>query len=263
MTMLTVDTHFEDGYICEQCGSEYGENQYADVIACSSRQVAEFVNWIQQQDFYENTTIVIVGDHPTMDSDFCENVGESYNRRVYTAYINSATEAELSVAREYTIFDNFPTTLAAIGAEIEGERLGLGTNLFSSVQTLSERFGLEMQESELKKKSSFMMRLQEIKVAGEILVEETEDQTDEISVKVQNVVGEDQVEKMKVAVWTEEDQSDIRWLKLKKDSEGNYIVLVDMNEFQNESGECYVHVYVTTVEGEEYLIGGRETKFDL
>lgn len=32
--------------------------------------------------------------------------------------------------RKYTIFDDFPTTLSAMGAQIEGDRLGLGTNLF-------------------------------------------------------------------------------------------------------------------------------------
>ena len=35
----------------------------------------------------------------------------------------------------------FPTTLAAMGFEIEGERLGLGTNLFSRVPTLCEKMG--------------------------------------------------------------------------------------------------------------------------
>ena len=34
--------------------------------------------------------------------------------------------------------DLFPTTLGALGAQIEGERLGLGTNLFSNRETLSE-----------------------------------------------------------------------------------------------------------------------------
>ena len=76
MTILTVDTHFEDGYLCEDCQDTYGSDQYANVMACSSKQVSEFVKWVQEQDFYENTTIVISGDHPTMDSDFCEDVDD-------------------------------------------------------------------------------------------------------------------------------------------------------------------------------------------
>ena len=57
-------------------------------MACSSKRVTDFVNWIQEQDFYENTTIVISGDHPTMDSDFCEDVDNSYDRKVYTTSVS-------------------------------------------------------------------------------------------------------------------------------------------------------------------------------
>ena len=35
----------------------------------------------------------------------------------------------------------FPTTLSAIGCEIEGDRLGLGTDLFSGKLTLCEEIG--------------------------------------------------------------------------------------------------------------------------
>ena len=99
LTMLTVDTHFEDGYVCDKCDDKFGDNQYANVMACSSKQVKEFVEWVKQQDFYEDTTIVISGDHPTMDSDFCENVDENYGRRVYTAYINASDSPKSSMTR--------------------------------------------------------------------------------------------------------------------------------------------------------------------
>ncbi|MFQ6986717.1 MAG: sulfatase-like hydrolase/transferase [Lachnospiraceae bacterium] len=107
LTLLTVDTHFEDGYVCDICPDKFGDNQYANVMACSSKQVADFINWIQQQDFYENTTIVISGDHPTMDSDFCNSVSEDYQRKVYTAILNSAVEPQLSERREFSTFDMF------------------------------------------------------------------------------------------------------------------------------------------------------------
>ena len=159
-TMLTVDTHFEDGYVCEKCESEYGDNQYANVLSCSSRQVNEFIQWIQAQDFYENTTIVISGDHATMDSDFCENIDDDYERKVYTAYINSSVQPEDSEwRREYSTFDNFPTTLASLGVDIQGNRLGLGTNLFSTEETLTELYGVEYVNEELMKKSELMDEL--------------------------------------------------------------------------------------------------------
>lgn len=161
-TMLTVDTHFEDGYVCDLCPDTYGDNQYANVMACSSAQVGAFVDWILQQDFADNTTIVISGDHPTMDSDFCNDVAEDYTRRVFTVYINPAADVENNTYRTYTTFDNFPTTIAALGAKIDGERLGLGTNLFSETQTLSEIYGLTYESEELGKHSYLMDQLANI-----------------------------------------------------------------------------------------------------
>ena len=157
LTMLTVDTHFEDGFVCDLCGDEFGDNRYGNVIACSSRQVTEFVRWIQQQDFYENTTIVISGDHHTMDVDFCEDIDEDYVRRVYTAVINPAAEvADASVRRDFTTFDMFPTTLASIGVQIQGNRLGLGTNLFSDEPTLLETYGMDEMKVGVSSKSELM-----------------------------------------------------------------------------------------------------------
>lgn len=154
-TMLTVDTHFPDGYVCELCQNQYAE-QYENVYACSSRQVCEFVQWIQQQDFYENTTIVISGDHLTMDNEYTSrNVSENYDRRVYNCIINAAVTSVHTNNRIFTTMDMFPTTLAAMGATIAGDRLGLGTDLFSAAPTLAEQYGLEWLETELAKSSDY------------------------------------------------------------------------------------------------------------
>lgn len=171
-TLLTVDTHFEDGYMCSLCEEQYPGDNYANAIACSSRQVADFVNWVKEQDFYENTTIVLCGDHTTMDSDFCINVPGSYERKVYTSFINSAAQPEdPSRIRQYSTLDQFPTTLAALGCSIEGNRLGLGTNLYSSEDTLLEKYGFEETNDEMEKRSNFMLELADIDIYDEDLLE--------------------------------------------------------------------------------------------
>lgn len=158
-TMLTVDTHFEDGYVCDLCQDEFGDNQYANVMACSSRQIDAFIKWIQEQPFYENTTIVLSGDHLTMDSDFCNDVSEDYERSVYNVFINLPEDLDTSFEkthnREFATLDMFPTTLAAMGVKIEGDKLGLGVNLFSDEQTLTEQYGRDGLDKELMKKSKF------------------------------------------------------------------------------------------------------------
>jgi len=173
LTILTVDTHFENGWVCPDCPDTFGDNQYANVMACSSKKITEFVHWCQKQPWYENTTIVLSGDHLTMDRDFCEDVNEDYNRRVYTAYINSAVEnADPAHERIYTTFDHFPSTLAALGVRIEGDRLGLGTNLFSGRKTLSEELTIHDETALLKQKSSFMESLSGISISAKDLYKE-------------------------------------------------------------------------------------------
>lgn len=161
-TMLTADTHFEDGYPCELCDEENdGDNQYGMVLHCSSKQVTEFVSWIQQQDFYDNTTIVISGDHPTMDADFCENIDADFQRTVYNVIINSAVQPQQEKNRTFTTMDMFPTTLASMGVTIEGDRLGLGTDLFSGEQTLAEQMGYEELNDALSQKSKFFEKMED------------------------------------------------------------------------------------------------------
>lgn len=159
LSLLTVDTHHQNGYVCDLCPHIY-DDQYSDVWACASRQLDNFVRWIQEQDFYENTTIVICGDHCSMDTDFYADItyekhhGET-TRKVYNAIINPAVQPVKEKNRKFTTLDMFPTTLASLGAQIKGDRLGLGTNLFSERETLAEEYGYETMFAELDKKSVF------------------------------------------------------------------------------------------------------------
>lgn len=180
LTMLTVDTHYEDGYVCQDCEMLHENHPYADVFLCSDRKVGAFIEWIKLQDFYKNTTIVLVGDHLTMDSDFCMDVDAEYERKVYVSVINSAVEVENKkledaamdtdtnqtgssdeAYRYYSTMDMFPTTLASLGVTIEGERLGLGTNLFSSRPTLLELYGKDEINTQMEKASKLIEKLGE------------------------------------------------------------------------------------------------------
>lgn len=154
-TMLTVDTHFPRGYKCRLCKDKYNR-QYANVIACADQQVYDFVEWIKKQDFYKNTTIVIAGDHTTMvdtSDPIWSNLNNNYKRTVYNTIINADCTYKENVTenRDFSTMDMFPTTLAALGVQIDGNRLGLGTNLFSGQKTLPEKLGRGYINQELKK----------------------------------------------------------------------------------------------------------------
>lgn len=274
LTMLTVDTHFEDGYVCEQCPTEY-DTQYSNVMACSSRQVGEFLKWIQQQDFYENTTIVISGDHPTMDSDYCAEIDQegNYDRRVFTAYINAAVYAQDQQERTYSTFDNFPTTLAALGVQIDGDRLGLGTNLFSGTKTLLEEFGNSKVNAELKKKSEFIEKLSAMDKTNDALliregkmngadadIDMTHVAEGYIPVAVTNMSDSivNNLQGLVLTVWTEDGQADVTWYELNPDEEGNYAGVIDLSRFNYKPGTYYVNVRAVEQSKREYDINCME-----
>jgi len=152
-TLLTVDTHFTDGYMDDSC-EEYFDSKYANSFYCSDTKIMKFIKWLKKQDFYENTTIIISGDHLTMQSGFYEE-NDVYQRTIYNTFINSAIEPENEKNRLFSSFDMFPTTLASLGVEIEGNKLGLGVNLFSNEKTLIEELGYEQFNDELSRKSFY------------------------------------------------------------------------------------------------------------
>lgn len=277
LTILTADTHFEDGYLCERCPERYKDN-YSNVMACSSSQVNEFIEWVKKQDFYEDTAIVLVGDHPTMDSDFCKDVDSGYIRKVYTSFINSAVEVQNDTNRNYTTFDMFPTALAAMGAEIEGDRLGLGTNLFSTVQTLAERVGIETEKKELEKKSKLMEEIADLDEdkeeilrrdglmdpAAEIALGAYDNTTGIFSIEVKDIVRvPDEVATVLAAVWANEDQSDLQWIKLEDHGDGSYAVDINMAGFNYVPGIYKIHIYVIDSAGNQHVVGVTEEEVDI
>ena len=154
-TMLTVDTHAEDGYLCKLCDDKFGDDKYSNSIACASRQAAEFIRWVQQQDFYADTTLIVTGDHCTMDSNYGDDMLPDYKRRIYDVFLNAAVTPESDVYREFSSMDIFPTTIAALGAHISGDQLGLGMNLFAAVPTLTEIYGMDDMNEKLASKTDF------------------------------------------------------------------------------------------------------------
>ena len=157
--METADTHRPDGYLSPHAPTPH-ENQYANVLSYNSAQVYEFVRWIQQQPFYDNTTVVIIGDHLSMETNFFEfyDFDEDYHRSQYNVILNPAPSVpqkrdEMMFNRVYANFDMFPTILSSMGVTIEGSRLGIGTDLFSGKKTLFEEYGFEYANEELGKMS--------------------------------------------------------------------------------------------------------------
>ena len=155
------DTHFPGfAFDGDQPDFNAGEKDvdYAKTIKFSDKMTVDFVRWIQEQPFYENTTVILIGDHLSMDARFFfENDFNNFTRTTYNLILNPSEELVIDenrlYNRKFSTYDYMPTILATIGAKIEGDILGLGRNLFSDVPTLFERDGYTYVNNEYVPKS--------------------------------------------------------------------------------------------------------------
>ena len=152
LMLFTMDTHFKDGYQDNTCEKKY-EEPLANSYACSSKMISEYLNWLKEQDFYDNTTIVLMGDHKVMQDSFYKD-HKDYDRVNYNVFINSIKNTNTK-NRLFSQYDMYPTILSSIGASIEGNKLGFGVNLFSDEKTLIELLGKDEFDNELLKSSDY------------------------------------------------------------------------------------------------------------
>ena len=131
--------------------------------------------------------------------------------------------------REFATIDNFPTTLAALGVKIEGDRLGLGTNLFSD-HTLIERDGLDYVNEELQKASSWMDEQSDLKeVSADIEYGDYDPETHTITMTLSNVTS-DKVDSFHVSMhmygYLVNGKDYVSWSDSVEEEEGVHVVTI-------------------------------------
>lgn len=127
LTILTLDTHFPDGYLSKTCKNAGGKT-FQDIIKCSANEVASFIKYIIDKGYLEHTNVVILGDHLTMPNAIFDLVEKEPKRSIYNKWI---TKDNFEANRhEITHFDIAPTILDFIGLGVVQGRFGLGHSAF-------------------------------------------------------------------------------------------------------------------------------------
>ena len=137
--MSLIDTHFPKYYVDKACPVRF--NNALDSVYCTDLLLADFLKWVEKQDFYDDTVIVLLGDHLTMSNNVNEQLNQNKNRSVYNVFINAAANPS-EKAKVFSTFDMAPSLLSAVGGVFAG-RFGLGVDLFSNEKTLTETLGEE------------------------------------------------------------------------------------------------------------------------
>ena len=135
ISIASLDTHsYPEIFYDPDCSKKF--NNYLDAVKCTGDIVVSFVDWLKKQSFWNNTTLVIIGDHKFGNEKFSKN-------HIINIFINSKKTPH-DTNKVFTTYDLAPTILEATGYEIE--KYGIGRSLFSKNPTLfrnnNEKFDL-------------------------------------------------------------------------------------------------------------------------
>ncbi len=127
-TITTLDMHTSPSVFYDpECKKRF--NDIRDAASCTSSSLESFVKWIQKQPYWENTTLVILGDHKIP-------IRYMSKSNPLNIFINSKVQTS-NLKRAFTTYDYAPTIMEAMGYKIK--EFGIGRSLFSQNKTLYEQ----------------------------------------------------------------------------------------------------------------------------
>ena len=129
LTLLTLDTHNPNGFRSPAC-IKRGMKGFEDIVECASHQVAEFVRFIEESGYLEDTNVVILGDHLAVSNTIYQELKKVDDRRIFNRFISR--QRPVKNTEEILPFDLFPTMLEFVGVDVRGGRLALGYAAFNA-----------------------------------------------------------------------------------------------------------------------------------
>ena len=143
IVLQTIDTH-NTAKAFGHYPEPYGDDR--DAFVAADHMVAEFITWLTNQPFYENTTVLIVGDHLYMNNTLgTVELGDRFgqHRSIYNVFLNPVhTDSNTIAHREALMIDMGPSLLEAIGIELPQSGMALGRSVFTKdTPTLVEQYG--------------------------------------------------------------------------------------------------------------------------
>ena len=133
LSMLTLDTH-EPVHVYDSCDVDT-ESEVTSVFSCSMAQVAGFVDYMEQQGYLEDTSVVIMGDHlkhMSAGDAFHEELDDHENRTIFNRVWVPGEEQNTKLRSRVDQLNMYPTMLEAAGLELEDHEAGLGVSAFTS-----------------------------------------------------------------------------------------------------------------------------------
>ncbi len=125
LTVLTVDTHRPEGHLSETCERK-GAEDLPGIVACTSDLLADFLGYMENKGYLEDTVVVVTGDHLSMPNVVQDTMDLEPNRTIYNRFW-SPRGAEAN-RPDFYHFSMLPTVLDMMGFEYPGTELALGVS---------------------------------------------------------------------------------------------------------------------------------------
>lgn len=149
LTLFTLDTHTPSPYYNPKCPKVFDDIR--DVYMCTDKTVYDFVAWLKTSPYWENTTVVLIGDH--LFPSRIKTTGHP-KRGTFNVFLNLPENLKINPDMTFSTFDLAPTILESSGIQISGKSFGLGRSLFFGPETLLQRFGRQKFKAQLMKDSN-------------------------------------------------------------------------------------------------------------
>ena len=107
-----------------------------EIVRATINNLNDFIEWFKGQEFYENTTLIILADHKKMG----KNAKGPYEK-LFNAFYNLPKELveNINLERSFNQVDMAPSVLEIAGVKLSQRRYGVGVSLFSPQKTIVER----------------------------------------------------------------------------------------------------------------------------
>ena len=156
--ILTVDTHHPYGYQQDDWDQPFTKGIYNSIYH-TDKLLKDFMEWLKKQSFYEDTVVVIQGDHTSMAAQYIHSTyDKDFDRRIWNVFIHPQKKTKETQYREFSTLDLFPTILSSLGFSLPKKGLGLGRDLLGDQKTLVEKYGWDTLNLWIKKRSRFYQK---------------------------------------------------------------------------------------------------------
>lgn len=157
LTLFSLDTHTPSTYHNPSCNRPFGDIR--DVYMCTDKTVYNFIEWLKHSPYWDNTTVIIIGDHllPVR----IKSKGTP-KRGIFNVFLNLPQELKINSEKSFSTYDLAPSILESLNISLSPRAFGLGRSLFSDNPSLLEKLGLQELKVRLQQNSEVYNKFNEL-----------------------------------------------------------------------------------------------------